>query len=98
MSIAHKDRKEQCPKIDWTVIILWYQYVPGTFSVSFSGLLAMKLCFFVSYSLCLAFCLCSSIGVFYTNLEVIKLVFLEIKSRYDCYIFANFILTFETKI
>ena len=38
-----------------------------------------------------------SMIVFYTSLEVIKLAFLENKSRYVCCIFANFIFTFETK-
>ena len=36
-------------------------------------------------------------GILYTSLEVIKLIFLEGKSRYVCCIFANFIFTFETK-
>ena len=38
-----------------------------------------EILFYISYSLCLAFRLCSSIIVFYTSLEVIKLAFLEIK-------------------
>ena len=55
-----------------------------------------EILFYISYSLCLAFCLCSSMIVFYTSLEVIKLAFLENKSRYVCCTFANFIFTFET--
>ena len=35
--------------------------------------------------------------VFYTSLEVIKLTFVENKSRYNCCVFANFIFTLETK-
>ena len=56
-----------------------------------------EILFYISYSLCLAFLLCSSKIVFYTSLEVIKLAFLENKSRYVCCIFANFIFAFETK-
>ena len=47
-----------------------------------------EILFYVSYSLCLAFCLCSSMIVFYTSLEVIKLAFLQNKSRYVCYMFV----------
>ena len=53
--------------------------------------------FHISYLLCLAFRLFSSTIVFYTRLEVIRLAFLENKSRYICCILANFIFTFETK-
>ena len=56
-----------------------------------------EILFYVSYSLCLAFRLCSSMIVFYTSLEVIKFAFLENKSRFIYCIFANFIFTFETK-
>ena len=52
---------------------------------------------YISYSFCLSFRLCSGMIVFHTSLEVIKLVFLENKSRYVCHIFPNFIFTFETK-
>ena len=67
-------------------------------SMQFSRVAYNETLFYISYSLCLAFRLCSSIGVFYTNLEVIKLVSFEIKRRYVCCIFTNFIFTFETKI
>ena len=53
--------------------------------------------FHISYLLCLAFRLFSSTIVFYTRLEVIKLAFLDNKSRYICSILANFIFTFEIK-
>ena len=56
-----------------------------------------EILFYISYSFCLAFCLCYSLIVFNTSLEVIKLVFFESKSRYVCCIFANFIFTFESK-
>ena len=41
-----------------------------------------EILFYISYSLCLAFRLCSSIIVFYTSSEVIKIAFLENKNRY----------------
>ena len=56
-----------------------------------------EILFYISYSQCLAFRLCSSMIVFYTSLEVVKLDFLENKIRYVRCIFANFIVTFETK-
>ena len=56
-----------------------------------------RILFHILYSLCLVFRLCCSMIVFYTRLEVIKLAFLENKSRYVCCIFANFIFTLETK-
>ena len=70
----------------------------GNIQCEFSRVAYNETLFYISYSLCLAFRLCSSIGVFYTNLEVIKLVSFEIKRRYVCCIFTNFIFTFETKI
>ena len=56
-----------------------------------------EILFYISYSLQLAFHLCSSMIVFYISLEDLKLAFIENKSRYVCCIFANFIFTFETK-
>ena len=56
-----------------------------------------EILFYISDSLCLAFCLYSSMIAFYTSLEVIKLAFFENKNRYICCILANFIFTFETK-
>ena len=62
-----------------------------------------EILFYISYLLCLAFRLCSSMIVFYSipivlyRLEVIKLAFLENKSRYVSCIFADFIFTFEAK-
>ena len=53
--------------------------------------------YFIFIVLSFSFLLFSSIIVFYTSLEVIKLAFLENKSRSVCCIFANFILPFETK-
>ena len=76
----HKDRKGKWPKINWTVPIMWYQYLPGTFNASLPWYLTMK--FYISYWLWLAFRLCSNMTVFYTSLEVTKLAFLENKSRH----------------
>ena len=56
-----------------------------------------EILFDISYSLCLNVRLCTIIIVFYTSLEVIKLVFHENKSGYICCIFANFTFTFETE-
>ena len=56
-----------------------------------------EIVFYISYSLCLAVRLCSSMIVFYSSLEVIKLAILEVKSRYVFCIFANLIFIFETK-
>ena len=69
----------------------------GNTQCEFAMVAYNKILFYISYSLCLTFRLCSSIIVFCTSLEVIKLAFLENKSRYVCSIFANFIFTFETK-
>ena len=68
----------------------------GNIQCEFAMFAYNEVLFYVSYSLCLAFRLCSSMIVFYTSLEIIKLAFLENKSRYVCCIF-NFIFTFETK-
>ena len=43
--LRHKDRKGQCPKINWTVSIMWYQYFPGAFSPSLPWLLKVKFYF-----------------------------------------------------
>ena len=43
--LPHKDRKEQCPKISWTVPIMWYQYLAGTFNAGFPWILTMKFYF-----------------------------------------------------
>ena len=56
-----------------------------------------EILFHISYSLCLNVRLCTSIIVFYTSLEVIKLDFHENKSEYICCILANYIFTFETE-
>ena len=40
-----KDRKRPCPKINWTVPIMWYQYLLGTFNASLPWLLTMKFYF-----------------------------------------------------
>ena len=56
-----------------------------------------EILFYILHSLCLFFRLCSSMIIFYTSLEVIKLAFLENKNRYVCCIFADFIFTFEIK-
>ena len=48
-----------------------------------------EILFYISYSLRLAFRLCSSMIVFYTSLAVIKLSFLENKSRYVYCIFKQ---------
>ena len=69
----------------------------GNIQCKFAMVAYNEILFYISYSLCLTFCLCSSMIAFYTSLEVIKLAFLENKSRYVCCIFANFIFTFETK-
>ena len=76
-------------------------YVVSVFGRNIQCKLAMvaynETLFYISYSLQLAFHLCSSMIVFYISLEDLKLAFLENKSRYVCCIFANFIFTFETK-
>ena len=76
-------------------------YVVSVFGRNIQCKLAMvaynEILFYISYSLQLAFHLCSSMIVFYISLEDLKLAFLENKSRYVCCIFANSIFTFETK-
>ena len=69
----------------------------GNLQYDFAVVAYNEILFYISYKLCSAFRLCSSMTVFYNSLEVIKLTFLENKSRYVCCIFANFIFTFETK-
>ena len=69
----------------------------GNIQCEFAMVAYNKIVFYISYSLCLAVRLCSSMIVFYSSLEVIKLAILEIKSRYVFCIFANFIFIFETK-
>ena len=69
----------------------------GSIQCEFAMVADNEILFYISYSLCLAFRLCSSMIVFYTSLKVIKLAFLKKKSRYICCTFANFIFTFETK-
>ena len=32
--LPHKDKKAQCSKINWTVPIMWFQYLLGTFNAS----------------------------------------------------------------
>ena len=83
ISITHgqvpiKDRKGQCSKSTEQC-----QSCGISICQEHSMQVVMSACneilFYISYSLCLAFRLCSSIIVFYTSLEVIKLAFLEIK-------------------
>ena len=69
----------------------------GNIQCGFALVAYNEIFFYISYSFCLAFCLCSGLIVFNTSLEVIKLAFFESKSGYVCWIFANFIFTFETK-
>ena len=69
----------------------------GNLQYDFAVVAYNEILFYISYKLCSAFRLCSSMTVFYNSLEVIKLTFLENKSRYVCCIFANFIFTFKTK-
>ena len=40
-----KDRKRPCPKINWIVPIMWYQYLLGTFNASLPWLLPTKFYF-----------------------------------------------------
>ena len=76
-----------------------------SFGISICRTHSMQVCdgayheilFHISYSLCLPFLLSSSIIVFYNSSEVIKIAFLENKSRYVWSIFDNFMFTFETK-
>ena len=94
--LPHKDRIGQFSNINWTVSTMWYcicrehsmrvclGYLQWNFVLDFIIIV-------------LTFRLCSSLIVFYTRSEVIKLAFLEDKSRCVCCIFANFIFTFETK-
>ena len=56
----------------------------GNIQCEFAMVAYNEILFYISYSLCLAFRLCSSMIVFYTSLEVIKLAFLKNKSRYIC--------------
>ena len=44
--LPHKDRKRRCPNINWTVPIIWYQYLPGLFNASLLWFLAIK-CYFI---------------------------------------------------
>ena len=37
----HKDIKGKCPKLNWTVPIMWYHYLPGTFNASLLWLLTV---------------------------------------------------------
>ena len=69
----------------------------GSIQCEFAMIAYNETLFYISYSLCLAFRLCSSMIIFYTSLEVIKLAFLEDKSRYACCIFPTSIFPFETK-
>ena len=54
----------------------------GNIQWEFSMVAFNEILFYISYSLRLAFRLCSSMILFYTSLAVIKLAFLENKSRY----------------
>ena len=65
----------------------------GIIQCEFAMVAYNEILFYISYSLCLSFRLCSSLVIFYTSLEVIKLAFLVNKSRYVCYILANFTFT-----
>ena len=62
----------------------------GNIQCEFTMVAYNEMLFYISDSFCLAFRLYSSMVVFYTSLEVIKLAFLENESRYACYIFPNF--------
>ena len=61
----------------------------GDIQCEFAMVADTEILFYISYSLCLTFRLCSSMIVFYTSLEVIKLAFL--KNKVD--IFAVYLLT-----
>ena len=95
--LPHRDRKGQCPQNQLNSANHVVSVFSGNIQCKFAMVAYNEILFYISYSLCLAFRLCSSIIVFYINLEVIKLAFLENDSRYVCCIFVNFIVTFETK-
>ena len=56
----------------------------GNIQFEFAMVAYNEILFYISYSLRLAFRLCSSMIGFYTSLEVIKFTFLENESRYIC--------------
>ena len=43
--LPHKGRNRQCPKINWTVPVIWYQYLLQTCNANLPWLLTMKLYF-----------------------------------------------------
>ena len=65
----------------------------GIIQCEFAMVAYNEILFYISYSLCLSFRLYSSLVIFYTSLEVIKLAFLVNNGRYVCYILANFKFT-----
>ena len=95
--LSRKERKGQCPKIQLNSVNHVVSVFARNIQCEFATVAYNEILFYISYSLCLAFRLCSSMIVFYTSLEVIKLAFLQNKSRCVCCMFANFIFTFETK-
>ena len=95
--IAAQRKKRTMPKNHMNSANHVVSVFAGNTQCEFAMVPYNEILFYISYSLCLAFRLCSSMIVFYTSLQVIKLAFLEIKSGYVCFIFANFIFIFETK-
>ena len=95
--LSHKDRKRAMPKNQLKSSNHVVSIFAGNYQCQFVMVAYNGIFFYISYSLCLTFRLCSSMIVFYTSLEVIKLAFLQNKRRYVGCILANFIFTFERK-
>ena len=92
-----KTEKENAPKPTGQCQYHMVSVFARNIQCEFAMVAYNEILIYISYSLCLAFRLCSGMIVFYSSLEIIKLAFLENESRYICCIFANFIFTFETK-
>ena len=95
--VPHKDRKRAMPQNQLNIANHMVSVFSGNIQCEFSMVACSEILFYISYSLCIAFRLCSSMIVFYTSVKVKKLVFLENKIIYVSCIFADFIFTFETK-
>ena len=92
-----KTEKENAPKPTGQCQYHMVSVFARNIQCEFAMVAYNEILIYISYSLCLAFRLCSGMIVFYSSLEITKLAFLENESRYICCIFANFIFTFETK-
>ena len=95
--LSHKDRKRAMPKNQLNSSNNMVSIFAVNIQCQFAMVAYNEIFFYISYSLCLTFRFCSSMIVFYTSLEVIKLAFLQNKRRYVGCNLANFIFTFERK-